>query len=130
MPGESLVRYASLMPGPKPIVIWVARESDGVSFALDREARIRLGTTGAKAWPRLFVGWDTKDDYDSIHGDITDQVVMLLTGMPLAKLKGYGGVVFKDRTTGRGKILPRDASVFSWPVKAAAKRSPSSSKTA
>jgi hypothetical protein len=115
---------------PKPIVIWVARESDGVSFALDPKDRARLGATAAKAWPRLFVGWDTKEDYESIHGDITDQIVMVLTGLTHAKLKALGGVVFRDRTAGRAKILPGPQPVFSWPVKAAARRSPSSSKSA
>jgi hypothetical protein len=118
----------------KPVVIWVARESDGVSFALDRESRVRLGAAGSKAWSRVFVGWDTKEDYESIHGDITNQVVTLLTGTTIAKLKPLGGVLFKDRSVGRQKILPKPASAFLWPVKTsvkgAAKRSPSSSKTA
>jgi len=127
LPDEAPVRYAWSMPA---IVIWVARESDGVSFALDREGRERLGKTGTKAWPRLFLGWDTKEDYESIHGDITDQIVMLLTGMTLTKLKEFGGVVFRDRTAGREKILSGPSSVFSWPVKAVAKRSPSHPKTA
>jgi hypothetical protein len=118
------------MSGPKPIVIWVARESDGVSFALDRAGRVRLGEPATRSWPRLFVGWDTKADYETIHGDITDQIAMVLTGLPLEKLKGLGGIIFKDRGSGRERILPKPVSAFVWPVKAASRRSPSSSKTA
>ena len=47
----------------------------------------------------VFISYDTKHDFEQIHGRVWDQVITLLTGMSVKKLNQVGGFVVVDPST-------------------------------
>ncbi len=77
---------------------------DGETFALEPQSRERLEAefgTVARLHSRVFIGHETRADFETIHSSIVPQVVQLLTGLSLERLQPVGGVVFRDPTTDR-----------------------------
>lgn len=87
-----------------PIVIYRSVTRDGETFALDAASRDRLSQHFgelARFHSRVFIGNETRADYEAIHASIVPQVVQLLTGLALDRLQELGGVVFRDPVTER-----------------------------
>jgi hypothetical protein len=89
---------------PEPIVIYRSANRDGETFALAPQSRRRLSDalgTPLPANTRVFIGHDTKFDYQHVHGAFAPQVVTLLTGVSEGdeRLQALGGVIFRDPVT-------------------------------
>ncbi len=54
--------------------------------------------------PALFVGYETKAEFEQLHGHMWDPIVKLLTGLAIPRLQALGGVYILD--------VPRDRVVF------------------
>ena len=88
----------------RPIVIYRGANRDGETFALEPRSLDGLKHEFGESVPstsRVFIGHDTRYDYETIHGNVVPQVVILLTGVPEERLSQLGGVVFRDPATDR-----------------------------
>lgn len=89
-------------PVDGPIVIHRSVDREGATYALDwRSAdrlRARFGTE-VHVRPRVFIAHETREDYESVQGNLAGQIVQLLTGVSEARLAPLGGVTFRDPVT-------------------------------
>jgi len=87
---------------PEPIVIYRSVNRDGQTFGLAPRSRNRLRDQFGDRLhlhPRVFIAHETKADYDSMYGDLANQIALFLTGLSLERLKDLGGVSFVDPVT-------------------------------
>lgn len=89
-----------------PIKILANREAMGTTYALEGEARLALQENfpGVHVAPTVYVGVETQDDFERVHGKFWKQIAILLTGLPTAKLKDLGVILwdpFRKRTIER-----------------------------
>ena len=78
-------------------------QSDGCNFELHplSKRKLRERYPQISAAPSVFIGFDTRDHFESIHGKMWNQVVSLLTGITSKRLKGLGGVYVFDPKNNR-----------------------------
>ncbi len=93
----------------EPLVIEVVSETDGYAYQLDPDSRLRIRKNVPNVSPagRLFVGYDTKNDFEKIHGDMGLQIARLLTGLPQEQMEKLGGIEFFDVKNDRRVRLSR-----------------------
>jgi hypothetical protein len=85
--------------GPmEKLLVLVSTDPDGIVFELDADARKAIRGIGGRVKParKLFVSYDTHDDFRRSHGPVFDHVALVLTGLPTEKLGELGGVRFID----------------------------------
>lgn len=86
----------------QPIVIYRSVNREGQTFALKPASRQFLRQQfgeSVHSSPRVFIAHETKADFDEWHGNFAEQVIQVLTGVSSERLKGIGGVVFRDPVT-------------------------------
>ena len=85
------------------IIIEVGVQLDGYTFRLSPRARAKLERESPNLPPptSLFVGFDTRSDFEKIHGPMWQQIVSILTGISEDKLKKIGDYEFVDPLTNR-----------------------------
>ena len=86
----------------QPIVIYRSVNREGQTFALKPASRQFLRQQfgeSVHSSPRVFIAHETKADFDEWHDNFAEQVIQLLTGVSSERLKGLGGVVFRDPVT-------------------------------
>lgn len=87
----------------EPIVIYVGTSVDGTSFALDPSSQqlIREAFPDVQVSTRnIFIGHDTREDFERSVGRFEDQIAMLLTGVSARRLSERFRVVsFRDPRT-------------------------------
>jgi hypothetical protein len=88
------------------VEIDVGRQRDGWTFWLSPRAKQLL--RGKVPEPVLdtsvFVGYDTKNDFEFFHGPVFEHVALLLTRLSRDQLAQLGGYFFVDRS-GNDEIL-------------------------
>ena len=84
---------------PEPIIIYRDTDRDGATYTLSAESarRIREAFPGVHIPPRIFIAHETRADYETIHGTMRGQIVLLLTGLSEAQLSRLGPVRYGIR---------------------------------
>lgn len=84
------------------IVIYRSVNRDGATFALKPSSRellqARLGDA-VHIRSRIFIAHETQADYNSVHGNLAPQIVQLLTGLSVERLREFGDLEFRDPVT-------------------------------
>ena len=85
-----------------PLVVSVGRQGDGYAFQLEPRSRARVRERTPQLAPagQVFISFDTRADFESAHGAMWKQVVLMLTGMREQDLRDLGGVRFVDPVAG------------------------------
>jgi hypothetical protein len=102
-----------LTPLPQePLLIYASREFDGFTYQLDpssfRRVRHALGDD-ARQFPRIFISYDVKEDFEKLVGPTKRELVLLLTGLSAEQVAQLGGVEFRDPNTDQPLFLWRSA---------------------
>jgi hypothetical protein len=81
-----------------PLVIYVGRQATGCAYELGPLSRRRIKESfpQAKSAPSVFVGYDTKKDFERVHGPIWEQVAAILTGLSADQISKLGGLRIYD----------------------------------
>jgi len=97
-------------PAPTGIIIVAGEQADGTTYQLHplSRARIEARFPGTRLLRSLFVGLDTQTDYTDMHGPMWEQIVLLLTGLTLARVHELGDVVIRFPASGREVAVPLD----------------------
>jgi hypothetical protein len=101
-------------PAGEPIIVYVGSSLDGTSFALDpvSQQRVREAFPAVSVSTRnIFIGHDTREDFEHNIGRFEDQIAVLLTGVSAARLsQRFPFVSFRDprteREVGRLRVQP------------------------
>lgn len=74
------------------------RQADGCTYTLHPRsaAAVSARYPGVHPTRRVFVGYDTNADFESVHGPIWKQVASMLTGVPWEELARTADVVLYD----------------------------------
>ena len=86
----------------EPIVVYQSADREGSTFALSTATRRSLEHLfGAqlRLSPRIFIAHGTRDDYQRLHADLANQILILLTGLTPERLAQLGPVEFRDPVT-------------------------------
>ena len=87
------------------ITVYVARQLDGYTCALDPWSRVSLKIEDSRKLPdSIFISYGTEQHFESVHGSAWEQTVKILTGYSATELQEFGRVVFVDSRT--MEILP------------------------
>ena len=84
-----------------PIVILVGLQRDGTTYQLHPGSRRLLDAEfpASPKVPTVFVGYSSKEQFESLHGPLWKQIAEMLTGVPSDQLPG--GLVIRDPVDGR-----------------------------
>lgn len=81
----------------QPIFIFMGITSEGVTYELDTASQERLRQVpGARPVRKVFFAYDREAVYEKRHELFDHQVVRLLTGLSVERLKELGGVELYD----------------------------------
>lgn len=87
------------------ITVYVAKQLDGYTCALDPWSRVSLEREDSRKLPEsIFISYGTDQHFESVHGPAWEQTVKILTGYSAKELQKFGRVVFVDSRT--MEILP------------------------
>jgi hypothetical protein len=92
----------------EPFVIYRSVNRDGETYALEPRSleRLRAKLGGqVHARPRVFIAHEAKSDDSAMIGDISSQIILILSGIPEERLRELGGVIFQDPVT--EQVVPR-----------------------
>lgn len=91
------------------IEIEVGRQMDGLTFRLSPESKdiLRGSVPDTILNSKIFISYDTKADFESTWGAVWEHVAMLLTGLPLERLRQFGRVRFVDRSRGNQLLFSK-----------------------
>lgn len=95
--------------GVGPIVVFRSVNREGETYALEPRSLDRLRTAlgdAVRSHPRIFIAHETRVDSDHVERSMTSQIIQLLTGVSEERLRGLGGVIFRDPVTER-ELLPQ-----------------------
>ena len=75
------------------IIVEIGKQMDGATFQLSPQTRTALATqTGRQLLTSsIFVSYDTKRDFEAMHGPFWSHIVALLTGMSEDQIRKMGG---------------------------------------
>jgi hypothetical protein len=93
----------------EPIFVWVGRDRNGATFALDpaSQRRVLQAYPGARVWPRLSLGQQRDGDFAQLDEAVQARVLTLLMSLDEAKLATLGPILFMDPDT--------EAAIATWP---------------
>ncbi|MCB9553726.1 MAG: hypothetical protein R3F65_01575 [bacterium] len=85
----------------KPIQININPEREGCYYELEplSRRRVKAAYPDVKVAPMVFIGYQTRNDFEAVHGPMWQQVAMVLTGLSMGQLADLGGVDLFDVTT-------------------------------
>lgn len=101
------------MTASPPLVILVGLQSSGATYALEPLSRRRIQEAfpGVSVAPSVFVGYKTREDFESLHGPMWGQIVSLLTGVSVDRLReALGEVIVRVPGQGTDLAIPARAS--------------------
>lgn len=79
------------------ILINIGQQSDGCTYALHPRSLHEIKEKYAvRPAPSIFVGYDTRDEFESLHGDMWPQIATLLTGLSWQQIESEGGAFLYD----------------------------------
>lgn len=81
-----------------PIKIFIGRQSDGCAYELHPESRARIAKAypTAKQAPSVFLGYETRANFEEAHGPHWKQIAIMLSGLTWRQLLNLGGVEIYD----------------------------------
>ena len=84
------------------IRIDVGKQADGCVYELHPNSKAFLAQHHKDVHPAqtLFVGYETRADFEAVHGQMWKQIALILTGLPWGQLKKLG-VEFFDPAAGK-----------------------------
>jgi hypothetical protein len=100
--GQLMAAARDLVANPRrtqpPIRIREIRGPDGVVFELDEQSMKRLRALHGAEWtaPRVGISDDVREAFEKLHGDIHDQLAVVMTGIDRSYLTRLGGVEVID----------------------------------
>ena len=92
----------------QPIIIEFGLQGDGVTYRLEFRSRRRIAEAFPGVHPsrhNVFVGYDTRDDFEKIHGPIWRQIAIILTGLNWEQIIQLGGAKLVDPVSGAEQPL-------------------------
>jgi hypothetical protein len=77
------------------VIVTVGLQAEGATYSLHPQsaARIREAFPGVPSAPVVYLGYTTKGDFEQVHGPLWPQVLTLLTGVGLDRLRQLGRVI-------------------------------------
>jgi len=86
------------MSAAEPIEILVGYEADGVVYQIRPRDKRRILALALPTKPvrRVFIGYDTKEQFEQTYGPIVEQAVILLTGLTSKQINDLGGLRIKS----------------------------------
>lgn len=86
----------------RPITIFASMNESGTVFSIDPQDRARVEAMNFPGTPFLSVNVQggVHSDFEVMHGEIFPHVVALVTGLPIERLLGLGGVRVLDQRRG------------------------------
>jgi hypothetical protein len=95
------------MTAATPIVIMAGLQRDGTTYQLHPTSikRLEAAFPDVRHVPKVFVGYDSQADFESLHRKMWHQIVVLLTGVSLDRLHGLGGAVVRIPGTGEEHVV-------------------------
>ena len=84
----------------EPLIIQIGRQRDGCTYQLHPSSRARLRKVfpDIRPIPSVFIGYETKSDFETLHGPLWPQIATMLTGLPEEKIEHLGGIKIFDPT--------------------------------
>ncbi len=94
-----------------PLIILVGLQADGATYALEPRSRQRIQEAfpGVPVAPSVFVGYKTREEFEALHGPMWRQIVILLTGVTLERLRETLGEVIV-RVPGQSQDIAVEAA--------------------
>lgn len=88
-----------------PLVIHIGRQSDGCAYELNPRSRVEIlrRFPGVRSVPGVFVGYDTRAEFEELHGPMWKQIAMMLTGLTWEQIESMGGVRIYDPALGESR---------------------------
>jgi|HubBroStandDraft_2_1064218.scaffolds.fasta_scaffold159789_1 hypothetical protein len=76
----------------------IGRQSDGCVYMLHPRAARALQERfpGVHRVPSVFIGYDARADFETMHGPLWKQIATILTGLTWEQIEGMGGVTLYD----------------------------------
>ena len=101
-----------------PLLIRVGLNAGGSTYALDplSEDRVREAFPEVRGLPKVFFGYNTPGEFDTLHRPLWPQAAQLLTGLAMEQIEQLGGLKFSDAKT--------EATIWAWPFDGAKKTAP------
>lgn len=85
-----------------PLVVAVSDDRSGTTFSLALAARRALeGRYHVHPSPRLFVGHETRSEFENVHGPMLRQILLILTGLSEQQLRELGRAEFREAVSER-----------------------------
>lgn len=83
---------------PEKVKILVGRQGDGCTYSLHPASRrlILQRFPGVHPAPSVFIGYETRDDFERYQGPMWGQIALLLTGLSENQLRKIGGFLIYD----------------------------------
>jgi hypothetical protein len=86
------------------IIVAVGFQTEGATYRLHptSAARIRQTFPGVRVAPSVYVGYTTREEFESLHGPMWPQIVILLTGVDANTIQErFPRLLLWDPATGR-----------------------------
>lgn len=90
------------------IQINIGKQSDGCVYELHPRSMLDLKDKfpTVRAAPSVFIGYNTQDEFEALHGPMWLQIAQMLTGLGPSQIKKLGGAQIYDPVERRevGKV--------------------------
>lgn len=86
------------------IVVAVGFQAEGATYRLHPASTVRIQQAfpGVRVAPSVYVGYATRDEFETLHGPMWPQILTLLTGVGVDKLgEKFRRLLLWDPATGR-----------------------------
>lgn len=90
---------AARVAAHEPLLIYVSRDSQGVTFGIDLPSRERLRAAlpaNMHVWPLVFIAHEKRGEFEQLPTALLEQVVTLLTGLSPEQARKFDGIEFMD----------------------------------
>lgn len=73
----------------RAVIVAVGFQGDGATYRLHPTSamRVQKAFPGVRVAPSVYVGYASRDEFEALHGPMWPQIVILLTGVDVARLK-------------------------------------------
>ncbi len=80
------------------ILIYIGKQGDGCVYELHPRSRRDLKDKypDVRPAPSVFIGYNTRDEFESLHGPMWPQVAQMLTGLVPSQIRKLGGARIYD----------------------------------
>jgi hypothetical protein len=85
------------------ITIQVGQQIDGYTFRLQPKSRQWIIQNFSEVHPvaSVFISFDNRKNFEEVHGSIWHQIITLLTGLSIEKIREIGGFSIIESKTGK-----------------------------